>query len=109
MLGVSIIVLLVGVVLVIQSIAIGFTFLVLPVVVVELLFLGAVYLLREALLDDEEPGERRPAWYARTETPPPRAQRMRRQVDHLRASPRHPQPGRSGSASTAAIRERDAA
>ena len=80
--GVSVI-LLVGVALVIQSIAIGFTFLVAPIVVAELLFIGAIYLIRQGLVTGEDDRGRRRAWYARRpETSEETYRRLREPVAH---------------------------
>lgn len=78
---------LVTVVLVISSVRVGFTFLVTPIVVCESLLLALVYLLRQALADDDEAGQTRGARQApsRRAVPPPEQARPR--------APETPSPG----------------
>jgi hypothetical protein len=50
------------VVLIISSVAVGFSFLVVPILVAELMLLTAVYLARRALAPEAGPGETQAAW-----------------------------------------------
>jgi len=61
--------------MVIFSVAVGFTFFVVPILLAELMLLAAVYLMREAFGSKKEKPDREPplAWYAKRDQPPPRA------------------------------------
>jgi len=50
-------------VLIIASVAVGFSFLVVPILVAELMLLAAVYLVRRALVPEEVAHEQHSAWY----------------------------------------------
>lgn len=60
---------LVGAGLIWWSVALGFTFFVLPIVVSEFLLLGALYLLRKALCTDEDPRENQREWQTASHYP----------------------------------------
>lgn len=51
--------------LLISSVAVGLSFLALPIVLAELVFLGAVYLAGQAFSPDGVAAEKQPAWHAR--------------------------------------------
>ncbi len=55
------------------SLTVGFTFFVVPIVIAELMLLGAVFLMRRAFASKEDESEPAVAWYARRDQPPPRA------------------------------------
>ncbi len=56
------------------SVAVGFTFFVVPIVIAELMLLAAVYLMRRAFASREAESEPPPvAWYTRRDEPPPPA------------------------------------
>lgn len=65
--------LIVGLVLVVISIATGFTVLLVPIVVLELVLLAAAQLVRAELLSDEPARERRPPWRQMPQEAPLRA------------------------------------
>ena len=59
--------------MIIASVAVGFTFFVVPIVVADLMFIAAVYLMRRAFAAEERvPPTRQQAWYLDQRNSPPR-------------------------------------
>jgi len=59
------------------SIAVGFSFFVVPILIAELMFLAAVYLMRRAFAANRVVREPRRSWYAGPVSSPPQAMERR--------------------------------